>query len=196
MEVALVPVQAGCAHTRVPARRGCSPPLPRCCLKVRSPRQQPHWGPPQLPVWLGLLDIWTTGSSVGRMGPWPEGRSGGLKADPSRGRWETSSWSECSRTCGEGYQFRIVRCWKMLSPGFDSSVYSDLCEAAEAVRPEERKTCHSPACGPQWEMSAWSEVSACGPAPWGPQGLRPWGSPEPPPWLPHSARPSAGSAAW
>ncbi|XP_033614893.1 ADAMTS-like protein 2 [Fukomys damarensis] len=70
-------------------------------------------------------------------------------------RWETSSWSECSRTCGEGYQSRIVRCWKMLSPGFDSSVYSDLCEAAEAVRPEERKTCRNPACGPQWEMKCY-----------------------------------------
>ncbi|XP_052504603.1 ADAMTS-like protein 2 isoform X2 [Budorcas taxicolor] len=78
-------------------------------------------------------------------------------------RWETSSWSECSRTCGEGFQFRVVRCWKMLSPGFDSSVYSDLCEAAEAVRPEERKTCRGPACGPQWEMSQWSECTAkCG----------------------------------
>uniref|UniRef100_H0VBN1 ADAMTS like 2 n=1 Tax=Cavia porcellus TaxID=10141 RepID=H0VBN1_CAVPO len=78
-------------------------------------------------------------------------------------RWETSSWSECSRTCGEGYQSRIVRCWKMLSPGFDSSVYSDLCEAAEAVRPEERKPCRNPACGPQWEMSEWSECTArCG----------------------------------
>lgn len=78
-------------------------------------------------------------------------------------RWETSSWSECSRTCGEGHQFRIVRCWKMLSPGFDSSVYSDLCEATEAVRPEERKICRNPACGPQWEMSEWSECTAkCG----------------------------------
>ncbi|KAF6122913.1 ADAMTS like 2 [Phyllostomus discolor] len=78
-------------------------------------------------------------------------------------RWETSSWSECSRTCGEGYQFRTVRCWKMLSPGFDSSVYSDLCEATDAVRPEERKTCRNPACGPQWEMSEWSECPAkCG----------------------------------
>lgn len=88
------------------------------------------------------------------------GKGASLKAAASRGRWETSSWSECSRTCGEGYQVRIVRCWKMLSPGFDSSVYSDLCEAAEAVRPEERKTCRNPACGPQWEMSEWSEVSA------------------------------------
>ncbi|KAJ1077955.1 hypothetical protein K5549_011282 [Capra hircus] len=88
---------------------------------------------------------------------------GSLTATPSRGRWETSSWSECSRTCGEGFQFRVVRCWKMLSPGFDSSVYSDLCEAAEAVRPEERKTCRGPACGPQWEMSQWSECTAkCG----------------------------------
>ncbi|XP_043325998.1 ADAMTS-like protein 2 isoform X4 [Cervus elaphus] len=44
-----------------------------------------------------------------------------------------------------------------------SSVYSDLCEAAEAVRPEERKTCRNPACGPQWEMSEWSECTAkCG----------------------------------
>ena len=47
----------------------------------------------------------------------------------------------------------------MLSPGFDSSVYSDLCEATDAVRPEERKICRNPACGPQWEMSEWSEVS-------------------------------------
>lgn len=77
-------------------------------------------------------------------------------------RWETSSWSECSRTCGEGYQFRIVRCWKMISPGFDSSVYSDLCESADITRPDERKVCKNPACGPQWEMSEWSEVS-----PWG-----------------------------
>ncbi|KFV76171.1 ADAMTS-like 2, partial [Struthio camelus australis] len=74
-------------------------------------------------------------------------------------RWETSSWSECSRTCGEGYQFRIVRCWKMISPGFDSSVYSDLCESADITRPDERKVCKNPACGPQWEMSEWSEVN-------------------------------------
>ncbi|ELR55182.1 ADAMTS-like protein 2, partial [Bos mutus] len=60
-------------------------------------------------------------------------------------RWETSSWSECSRTCGEGYQFRIVRCWKMLSPGFDSSVYSDLCEAAEGP-PRARPPAVSPQC--------------------------------------------------
>ncbi|XP_055080322.1 ADAMTS-like protein 2 isoform X1 [Periophthalmus magnuspinnatus] len=78
-------------------------------------------------------------------------------------RWEASSWSECSRTCGEGFQFRQVRCWKMLSPGLDSSVYSDLCMEAELERPPERRACKSPACGPQWEVAEWSECPAqCG----------------------------------
>lgn len=73
-------------------------------------------------------------------------------------RWEASSWSECSRTCGEGFQFRQVRCWKMLSPGLDSSVYSDLCTIADLERPMERRPCKSPACGPQWEVAEWTEV--------------------------------------
>ncbi|NXD15270.1 ATL2 protein, partial [Nothocercus nigrocapillus] len=78
-------------------------------------------------------------------------------------RWETSRWSECSRTCGEGYQYRTVRCWKMLAPGFDSSVYDDLCESVGLARPMERKACKNTACGPQWELSEWSECSArCG----------------------------------
>ncbi|TKS78181.1 ADAMTS-like protein 2 [Collichthys lucidus] len=78
-------------------------------------------------------------------------------------RWEASSWSECSRTCGEGFQFRQVRCWKMLSPGLDSSVYSDLCTMADLERPVERRPCKSPACGPQWEVAEWSECPAkCG----------------------------------
>ncbi|KFV80088.1 ADAMTS-like 2, partial [Struthio camelus australis] len=78
-------------------------------------------------------------------------------------RWETSRWSECSRTCGEGYQYRTVRCWKMLAPGFDSSVYDDLCESAGLTRPMERKACKNKACGPQWELSEWSECLArCG----------------------------------
>ncbi|CAN9512639.1 unnamed protein product [Ophioblennius macclurei] len=78
-------------------------------------------------------------------------------------RWEASSWSECSRTCGEGFQFRQVRCWKMLSPGLDSSVYSDLCNVADLERPAERRACKSPACGPQWEVAEWTECPAkCG----------------------------------
>ncbi|XP_062873362.1 ADAMTS-like protein 2 [Trichomycterus rosablanca] len=78
-------------------------------------------------------------------------------------RWETSRWSECSRTCGEGFQSRTVRCWKMIAPGFDSSVYDDLCHGVELQKPVVRKSCKSKSCGPQWEVSDWSECSArCG----------------------------------
>ncbi|KAM9323062.1 ADAMTS-like protein 2 [Pholidichthys leucotaenia] len=83
-------------------------------------------------------------------------------------RWETSGWSECSRTCGEGVQYRTVRCWKMLSPGLDSSVYDSLCLSHNLHKPASRKVCHGQSCGPQWEVSEWSECSArCGS-----QGLR------------------------
>lgn len=80
-------------------------------------------------------------------------------------RWETSGWSECSRTCGEGVQYRTVRCWKMLSPGLDSSVYDSLCLSHDLHKPANRKVCLGQSCGPQWEVSDWSEViqqaSAC-----------------------------------
>uniref|UniRef100_A0A3Q1HJ32 PLAC domain-containing protein n=1 Tax=Anabas testudineus TaxID=64144 RepID=A0A3Q1HJ32_ANATE len=78
-------------------------------------------------------------------------------------RWETSGWSDCSRTCGEGVQYRTVRCWKMLSPGLDSSVYDSLCLLHDLHKPAIRKVCHGQSCGPQWEVSEWSECSArCG----------------------------------
>lgn len=78
-------------------------------------------------------------------------------------RWETSGWSECSRTCGEGFQYRTVRCWKMLSPGLDSSVYDFLCLSHDLHKPANRKVCLGQSCGPQWEVSEWSECSArCG----------------------------------
>uniref|UniRef100_A0A8C6ST36 Si:ch211-267e7.3 n=1 Tax=Neogobius melanostomus TaxID=47308 RepID=A0A8C6ST36_9GOBI len=78
-------------------------------------------------------------------------------------RWETSGWSECSRTCGEGSQYRTVRCWKMLSPGLDSSVYDSLCLSHDLHKPANRKVCSGLSCGPQWEISEWSQCSArCG----------------------------------
>uniref|UniRef100_A0A3B4GWE4 ADAMTS-like protein 2 n=1 Tax=Pundamilia nyererei TaxID=303518 RepID=A0A3B4GWE4_9CICH len=60
-------------------------------------------------------------------------------------------------------QYRIVRCWKMLSPGFDSSVYDSLCLSHDLHKPANRKVCHGQSCGPQWEVSEWSECNAtCG----------------------------------
>ncbi|XP_069835748.1 ADAMTS-like protein 2 isoform X2 [Dendropsophus ebraccatus] len=78
-------------------------------------------------------------------------------------RWESSGWSECSRSCGQGVQVRSVRCWKMLAPGLDSSVYDEQCEGAQLPRPPQKKVCKNKPCGPQWESSEWSECpAACG----------------------------------
>ncbi|KAG8436791.1 hypothetical protein GDO86_007755 [Hymenochirus boettgeri] len=78
-------------------------------------------------------------------------------------RWESSGWSECSRSCGQGVQVRSVRCWKMLAPGLDSSVYDEQCDGAQLPRPPQRKVCKNKPCGPQWELSEWSEcVAPCG----------------------------------
>ncbi|XP_063795879.1 ADAMTS-like protein 2 [Pseudophryne corroboree] len=78
-------------------------------------------------------------------------------------RWESSGWSECSRSCGQGVQVRSVRCWKMLAPGLDSSVYDEQCEGAQLPRPPQRKVCKNKPCGPQWDTAEWSECSAaCG----------------------------------
>lgn len=76
-------------------------------------------------------------------------------------RWVTGLWSVCSRSCDLGEQFRSVRCWRMLAPGFDSSVHDYLCPPEET--PISTRKCNEIPCGPQWEMSPWSECSSlCG----------------------------------
>lgn len=76
-------------------------------------------------------------------------------------RWVAGLWSVCSRSCDLGEQFRSVRCWRMLAPGFDSSVHDYLCPPEE--RPISIRKCNKIPCGPQWEMSPWSECSSlCG----------------------------------
>lgn len=47
----------------------------------------------------------------------------------------------------------------MLSPGLDSSVYDSLCLSHDLHKPANRKVCLGQSCGPQWEVSEWSEVS-------------------------------------
>lgn len=47
----------------------------------------------------------------------------------------------------------------MLSPGLDSSVYDSLCLSHDLHKPASRKVCLGQSCGPQWEVSDWSEVS-------------------------------------
>ncbi|XP_076315655.1 ADAMTS-like protein 2 [Tachypleus tridentatus] len=78
-----------------------------------------------------------------------------------KARWDTSAWSECSASCGKGYKTRSVRCWRMLGPGFDSTVHERLC--AELIKPPSIQPCDLDLCSPQWRVSEWSECSVkCG----------------------------------
>ena len=72
-------------------------------------------------------------------------------------RWMSSGWGKCSVTCGEGRQFRNIRCWQTLESGFHSSVHSALC--ATLVPPSPVRNCRQIDCGPLWEMSEWSQVN-------------------------------------
>ena len=68
-----------------------------------------------------------------------------------------SAWSKCSVTCGEGQQHRNARCWRMMAPGFDSTVHDNLCSGQS--RPPLVKPCQEARCGPMWETSEWAEVN-------------------------------------
>ncbi|XP_004714272.2 A disintegrin and metalloproteinase with thrombospondin motifs 8 isoform X1 [Echinops telfairi] len=53
-------------------------------------------------------------------------------------QWVLGEWSECSRTCGAGWQRRTVECWDSTGQA------SATCE--EALKPEDAKSCGSQPC--------------------------------------------------
>ena len=71
-------------------------------------------------------------------------------------RWVVGSWSACNVSCGKGSQSRSVRCWRVLAPGFDSSVHDHLCDYMG--KPITSKLCSQVDCGPQWLTTLWNEV--------------------------------------
>ncbi|XP_013418556.1 ADAMTS-like protein 2 [Lingula anatina] len=80
---------------------------------------------------------------------------------PCYARWVEGLWSQCSRSCGDGEQYRNVRCWQMMAPGFDSSVHDFLCDARR--KPQYLRRCKERDCGPLWQVSEWTECSTkCG----------------------------------
>lgn len=91
----------------------------------------------------------------------PEPVRKSCKSRPCEPRWEATPWSECSKSCGLGQKSRTVRCWKMISAGFDSTIYNELCANVSGEKPSEVQPCKvRDQCGPLWETSDWSTCHA------------------------------------
>jgi hypothetical protein len=70
--------------------------------------------------------------------------------------WQTSSWGDCSATCGNGHKTRSVVCFDSDGNIADDSACDD------SSRPENSKDCVEGACG-AWTYGDWSDCSAtCG----------------------------------
>jgi hypothetical protein len=63
--------------------------------------------------------------------------------------WNETGWSECSRSCGGGSQYRTVTC---------PSGYS----CAANVKPATTQSCNTQSCTTQWVTGKWSECGNIG----------------------------------
>lgn len=75
------------------------------------------------------------------------------KEDPALGKWISSRWDQCSVTCGNGMQRRMVQCLRLDGkPGLG-------CDPSQ--RPPATRVCGDPC--PEWHIGLWSPCSrTCG----------------------------------
>ncbi|XP_075714192.1 ADAMTS-like protein 3 [Rhinoderma darwinii] len=71
-------------------------------------------------------------------------------------RWATGSWSECSASCGTGYQQRLVACQQIMSDGHVKVLPLNSCGFTD--RPAARKPCTVDTCV-DWIPQAWGQCS-------------------------------------
>ncbi|XP_063385966.1 thrombospondin type-1 domain-containing protein 4-like [Cydia fagiglandana] len=75
--------------------------------------------------------------------------------------WKILSYSQCSRTCGGGFQVGKFRCVEASSTG-DREVAPVHCTGSSPA--SRRRRCGNVSCPPRWRAAAWSSCPACGPA--------------------------------
>ncbi|KAJ7994750.1 hypothetical protein DPEC_G00252710 [Dallia pectoralis] len=84
------------------------------------------------------------------------------KPEPCPPRWEVTSWTSCSASCGVGIQTRNVYCMRVVSMEQQDSVSLSQDECRE-LKPAILQPCNQLDCPPAWEPEQWQECSqSCG----------------------------------
>ncbi|PSN47564.1 hypothetical protein C0J52_19332 [Blattella germanica] len=120
-----------------------------------APESLSALGPTSEPIYIVLL-YQETNPGVHYEYSIPKGVA--QQTDPDSYSWITDEFSECSATCGGGYQTRRVQCARRK----DLQVVADyLCDLS--LQPQSNQTCSADPCPPQWFVSAWGPCSeTCG----------------------------------
>ncbi|XP_066997259.2 A disintegrin and metalloproteinase with thrombospondin motifs 4 isoform X2 [Anabrus simplex] len=75
--------------------------------------------------------------------------------EPCKGQWKFGEWGVCTKTCGGGYQYRLVECVNESGRPINES----LCDSSERIT---KQACSREACL-HWELGEWTPCSvSCG----------------------------------
>lgn len=67
-------------------------------------------------------------------------------------QWHPMEWSQCSASCGQGFQTRTIHCYDWTG----TKVSDRFCDTDK--KPTSRKKCHEKECNAKWSTGPWSEV--------------------------------------
>ncbi|XP_069673465.1 papilin isoform X4 [Periplaneta americana] len=120
-----------------------------------APESVSALGPTTEPIYIVLL-YQETNPGVQYEYSIPKGVS--QQTDPDSYAWIAEDFTQCSATCGGGYQIRNVTCARRR----DMDVVPDyLCDPS--LEPARNQTCGTDPCPPHWSLGEWEPCSAsCG----------------------------------
>uniref|UniRef100_A0A7N8X501 ADAMTS-like 3 n=1 Tax=Mastacembelus armatus TaxID=205130 RepID=A0A7N8X501_9TELE len=82
--------------------------------------------------------------------------------EPCPPRWEVTSWTGCSASCGVGIQTRSVFCMRLLSMD-QQNILTVSEEECREFKPAILQPCNQVDCPPAWETEPWQHCSvSCG----------------------------------
>ncbi|XP_026320556.1 thrombospondin type-1 domain-containing protein 4-like [Hyposmocoma kahamanoa] len=76
--------------------------------------------------------------------------------------WKIMSYTQCSRSCGGGFQVGKYRCVESDANGSNREVSPVHCNGSSPAA--RRRRCGNVPCAPRWRAAVWSTCPKCGPA--------------------------------